>query len=126
MGGKYEIVGDARAILTFTHLDDVAKSVARLSLLGIKDPKSVPDVVRISGTTSTAYEVAELTGEKLGKTIKVVTIDPETVGKPGPMDWILMLRYVSLPRCMVPLRCSRFVYPQALVGQSSERSVLTQ
>lgn len=91
-GGKYEILGDANVPITFTHLDDIGRSVARLAILAVNEPNTVPEVVRVAGTSANAYKIADLVGAKIGKKIEVTSVDPATFPTPGPRDFVLMLR----------------------------------
>lgn len=53
-------------------MTDVGAAVARLSILAVADPTSVPDEVRISGDNRSFNELAEIVGQAVGKKIKVV------------------------------------------------------
>ncbi|KZS91069.1 NAD(P)-binding protein, partial [Sistotremastrum niveocremeum HHB9708] len=75
----YTAVGSSDAIITYTSLDDISNSVARLALLSA-DPTTaatVPAHVRISGSGVSVKQVQELVEKKSGKkiTVKVVPLD---------------------------------------------------
>lgn len=97
LGGKYEIIGDPSKLITFTHLRDVGLSTARLAILSVNQPGSVPSVVRISGDAKSSNEIASLVSGKTGKPIEITTVDPESIGKPSaPQEFVKVIRRVIL------------------------------
>lgn len=66
-------------------------SIARLAILSISDPASVPDIIRIEGDTKSFKEIAQIVGNRVGKVIEVVAVSPNDV-KREASDWITELR----------------------------------
>ncbi|KAG8855824.1 hypothetical protein FRB96_006646 [Tulasnella sp. 330] len=72
-------VGTSDNKVSITSRADIGAAVARLSVLAVADPTSVPDAVRISGENRSINELAEIVGRATGKKIKVVE---------EPVKWI--------------------------------------
>ena len=87
------MVGDAGALITFTHLKDLAHSIIRLSVLAVDDPTSVGSVVRISGDAISPKEIAKLVGDAIGKRIEITTISLDDFGEPDSTSYVSAIRY---------------------------------
>ncbi|KAI0333182.1 NAD-P-binding protein [Cubamyces sp. BRFM 1775] len=65
----YEFTGSSSQRVTFTSMDDIGRSAARLALLAV-DPATasqVPDELRIAGTTASVEEIRDIVVRHTGK-----------------------------------------------------------
>ncbi|KAG9017074.1 hypothetical protein FRB90_001853 [Tulasnella sp. 427] len=65
------VLGNPEAKFSSCSARNISSSIARLAILAVQDPKSVPDHVRLNGTTSSMKEIAEFIGKANGAEIKV-------------------------------------------------------
>ncbi|KAG8921180.1 hypothetical protein FRC01_000377 [Tulasnella sp. 417] len=76
-GKVYTAVLSSDTPVSFLSRDDIARSVARISVLAAADPASVPDHARISGSSISYRDLAQLVGRVRGEEIKVETMGEE-------------------------------------------------
>ncbi|KAG8983576.1 hypothetical protein FRB94_007507 [Tulasnella sp. JGI-2019a] len=72
--GVYTSLGSGTADkeVSITSTADIAAAVARLAIIAVADPTSVPDQVRITGDNRSFNELADIVGSEVGKKITVV------------------------------------------------------
>jgi len=71
----FTAVGSPKTKVTFVHTKDIASSVARLSILAVQNPSSVPDRLRISGDAVSTEEFAEIFTKESGDKVEVKVVD---------------------------------------------------
>ena len=74
-------VGSPDTKVSFTSHADVGWTVARVAVLAINDPASIPDRVRVAGDSKSFQEIAEVVRDKLGGEVEVKSIDIEEYKK---------------------------------------------
>ncbi|KAF7114703.1 hypothetical protein CNMCM5793_009654 [Aspergillus hiratsukae] len=70
--GKYESVGSAKSLVSFTGLEDVGRAVASLAAMPLM---SIPDVVHIAGDTRSIEEIARVMEGAGAGSIEVTEVD---------------------------------------------------
>lgn len=87
---------------SFTSKADTSASVARLAVLAVNDPSSVPDHVNVSGDAKSIKELAEIfsreSGEKFQVFVEPVGVVPDEEGQ----DFPSYARHVNLCRSFRP------------------------
>ena len=115
-GRRVTSIGSATQKISFAETVDIAASAARLTVLAIQDPSSVPEIVRISGSVSSFAEIAKIFGEELGEKIDVVERDLEEVkANLGPEDVGDFIRYASIMSAPFNALISSAALPSSLV-----------
>ncbi|KAG9046511.1 hypothetical protein FS837_004261 [Tulasnella sp. UAMH 9824] len=79
--------------VSFLSRDDIARSVARISVLAAADPTSVPDHARISGSSISLRGLAQLVSQVRGEEIKVETMGEEEAKAAMASNFWVALRY---------------------------------
>ncbi|KAG8946363.1 hypothetical protein FRC04_011909 [Tulasnella sp. 424] len=77
LGGVYTSVLSPDTRVSFLSRDDIASSVARISVLATANPASVPDYARINGSSISYRDLARLVGQVRGEEIKLETMGEE-------------------------------------------------
>lgn len=93
----YTVAGQPANKFSVTSTADIGLALARLSVLAVENPASVPDHVRLSGDAVSIADLAKLVGEARGETIEVKTTDAaETKQKviDNPADLLSLIKYI--------------------------------
>lgn len=94
----YTVAGQPANKFSVTSTADIGLALARLSVLAVENPASVPDHVRLSGDAVSIADLAKLVGEVRGETLEVKTTDAaETKQKfiDNPADLLSLVKYVE-------------------------------
>lgn len=63
-------------------MEDIARSVAQITTMALSSPSTIPDDIRVAGTTVSWEDIRQIMSKESGEDIEIVSLDePESFRK---------------------------------------------
>lgn len=72
---RFNIIGSKDTKSTYTSMEDIARSVVRTTTVALNSPSSIPDHIRIAGTTVSWEDIRRIIFEESGEEFEIVSLD---------------------------------------------------
>ncbi|GJJ09344.1 hypothetical protein Clacol_003566 [Clathrus columnatus] len=72
---RYNIIGSKDTRTTYTAMEDIARAVVQITTMALNSPSSIPDDIRIAGTTVSWEEINRFMHRESGEEMQIVSLD---------------------------------------------------